>query len=241
MKSVKLTLIHFFHFSITIILLFTFISCSSSTETVEVIYKPDYSYRSPNLDFSKVKAAAILPVNCSSNEIPELTDLLNNSIGTEISKVQKAWKIYSPIDVLNKTNDANLGRGYQNYIADLNTFVTVAGNTPNFTAETQDYFNDLSKIMNFEALIFVNYSYNEKVTSEFDPVLALISSKNPYKNVKKKVLSVSAVLYHLQSKRTWWVARLTLEGPKEVSNAELSRKVIEGIANHFGKGDLRQL
>lgn len=227
---------------IPIITLIIFSTCSTSQKTqTEIIFKPDFSYRSPNLDFTKVERAAILPINCSSNEIPEITNLINDNISRSLESAQKAWKFYSPTEILIKINEAGLGRGYQNYIADLNTFTTVAGMTPNFTAETHEFFEKLSNLMNFQALIFTNYIYSEKVVQEWDAVAALLSSKNPYVNKKKKVLTVWCVLYDLKSKRTWWTSKLSLEAYEEVSNSELTRKVIEGISNNFGKGDLRQL
>jgi len=56
-----------------------------------------------------------------------------------------------------------------------------------------------------------------------------------------KKLSVSVVLFDLKSQRTWWVAKLSLDGTTSIPNAQLAQKVIQGIANNFGKGDLRQL
>jgi len=212
-------------------------SCSSAS--TDVIFKPEMNYRSPALDFSKVQAAAIMPVNCYTNEVTELSGLINDGLPAELKRVQTAWKIISYDDVLRKLNDAGLGRGYQNYIADLNTYSTVAGMTPNFTSETQNFFDQLKKEMNFEAILFTSYGFSEKTVMETSFVGAMFGSPN--QPVIKKVLSVSVVLYDLSSKRTWWVAKLSLQSNMDMPNAELARKVIEGIANNFGKGDLRQL
>lgn len=215
------------------------ISCSAAAST-EVIFKPEMNYRSPALDFSKVQAAAIMPVNCYSNEVAELSGFINDGLPAELKRVQTAWKIYAFDEVLRKINDVGLGRGYQNYIADLNTYATVAGMTPNFTSETQTFFNQLKDEMKFEALLFTSYGFSEKTVMEKSTLSTLLGGSGVVA-VQKKVLSVSVVLYELSSKRTWWVAKLTLESGMETNNAELSRKVIEGIANSFGKGDLRQL
>ncbi|KAF0141005.1 MAG: hypothetical protein FD143_3504 [Ignavibacteria bacterium] len=214
-------------------------SCSAS-QNLENIFTPEVLYRSPNLDFTKVQAAAVMPVNCYSNEIPVMTGLVNDGLPAELNKVQTAWKIYSTDEVLRKLNDAGLGRGYQNYIADLNTFTSVAGMTPNFTSETQTFFNQLSKEMNFQTLLFTSYGFDRGTVQEKSTLNALLGGSGVV-NVMKKRLSVTAVLYDLTSRRTWWIAKLTLTVNDDFPNEELARKVIEGICNNFGKGDLRQL
>ena len=214
-------------------------SCSASKND-ETIFKPEVLYRSPNLDFTKVQGAAIMPVNCYSNEVAELTGLVNDGLPGELNRVQTAWKIYSPDEVLRKLNDAGLGRGYQNYIADLNTFTSVAGMTPNFTAETQTFFNQLAKEMNFQALLFTSYGFARGTVQEKSTLNAILGGSGVV-NVMKKRLSVAVVLYDLASHRTWWIAKLTLTTDDNITNAELAHKVIEGITSYFGKGDLRQL
>lgn len=214
-------------------------SCSASKES-ERILVPEVLYRSPNLDFTKVQAAAIMPVNCYSNEVAKMTGLINDGLPAELNRVQTAWKIYSADEVLRKLNEAGLGRGYQNYIADLNTFISVAGMTPNFTSETQTFFDQLSKKMDFQTLLFTSYGFTRGTVQEKSTLNALLGGSGVV-NVMKKRLSVTVVLYDLASHRTWWIAKLTLTVDDSMTNTELARKVIEGIANNFGKGDLRQL
>ena len=216
-----------------------FVSCSAS-KNAEQIFTPEVLYRSPNLDFTKVQAAAIMPVNCYSNEIPEFTGLVNDGLPSELNRVQTAWKIYSTDDVLRKLNEAGLGRGYQNYIADLNTFTSAAGMTPNFTSETQTFFDQLKKEMNFGAILFTSYGFNRGTVQEKSTLNALLGGSGVV-NVMKKRLSVTVVLYDLSSHRAWWIAKLSLTADDDFPNNELARKVIEGICNNFGKGDLRHL
>jgi len=213
-------------------------SCGSAS--ADVIFKPELSYRSPNLDFTKVQAAAIMPVNCYSNEVPEITAQVNEGLASELKRSQTAWKILSYDEVLRKLNEAGFGRGYQNYIADLNTFVMAAGMTPNFTSETYKFFDDLKKEMNFQAILFTSYGYSTVTVMEHSTVSALLGGPSQVA-VEKKKLSVTVVLYDLSTRRTWWVSKLSLQCDNNFSNSELSKKVIEGIANYFGKGDLRQL
>jgi len=226
-------------FSLSVFSLLSMLLLSCGTSSTDVIFKPEMNYRSPQLDFTKVQAAAIMPVNCYSNEVTEITGLVNDGLPAELKRTQVAWKIISYDEVLRKVNDAGLGRGYQNYIADLNTYVTVAGMTPNFTSETKNFFDQLKKEMNFEAILFTSYGFSEVTVMETSIVGAMFGAPN--QPTVKKVLSVSVALYDLTSQRTWWVAKLSLRGSQSLTNAELARKVIEGIANNFGKGDLRQL
>jgi hypothetical protein len=226
--------------ALSILLFLSFYLSSCSPAKTEVIFRPELMYRSPQLDFSKVQAVAVMPVNCYSNEVAELSGLVNDGIPAELKRSQAAWNIISSDDVLRKVNDAGLGRGYQNYIADLNTYATVAGMTPNFTSETQTFFEQLKTAMNFEAILFTSYGYAEKTVMEHSTVSAILGGPSQVA-VLKKELSVTVVLYELRTRRSWWVAKLSLETGINSTNAELAKKVIEGTANNFGKGDLRQL
>ena len=236
MKKVNVTIL----FSSILVFLSLFLLSCGSTSTTEKIFKPEISYRSPALDFSKVNAIAIMPVNSYSDEVPKITGLINDGLPAELKSVQTAWNVFGYDEVLRKVNDAQLGRGYQNYIADLNTFTSVAGMTPNFTAETQTFFNQLAKKMNFEAILFTSYGFSRGTVKEHSTWNKLLGGTGVI-NVMKKRLGVTVVLYDLTSHRTWWTAKLTLTVDDNMSNAELARKVIEGIVNNFGKGELRQL
>lgn len=226
--------------SVLILALISMFLLSCAAPQNNVIFKPEINYRSPALDFTKVQAAAIMPVNCYSNEVVEMTGLVNDGLPAELKRVQTAWKIFSYDEVLRKVNDAGLGRGYQNYIADLNTFTTVAGMTPNFTAETKTFFDQLKKEMNFEAILFTSYGFDRGTVQEYSAVNKIFGGSGNVQ-VMKKSLGVTVVLYDLTSRRTWWIAKLTLTVDDSMTNAELARKVIEGITNYFGKGELRQL
>lgn len=84
MKKVSITILWaLFLFFVTMLSL----SCSAS-KNVETIFTPEVLYRSPNLDFTKVQAAAIMPVNCYSNEVVEMTGLVNDGLPAELNKVQ---------------------------------------------------------------------------------------------------------------------------------------------------------
>jgi hypothetical protein len=127
-----------------------------------------------------------------------------------------------------------------NYIADLNTYTSAAGITPMFSPETQTFFDNLKKDLNFEAILFTSYGFARGTEMEYSAVNQMLGGTGKVA-VMKKLLSVTVVLYDITSRRTWWVAKLTLKANDIMPNAELSKKVIEGIGNYFGKGDLRQL
>jgi len=167
----------------TVLLLF---SCTASRE-LNQIFVPEVLQRSPNLDFMKVESMAIMPLNCYSNEIPELTGLINDGLPAELKRSQTAWDVLGYDEVLRKVNDAGLGRGYQNYIADLNTYVSVAGMTPNFTSETKLFFDKLSKEMNFEAVLFTSYGFSERTEMRRNSALTIIAywSKTSSSNYEK--------------------------------------------------------
>jgi len=218
-----------------LLILSMLLSSCASTGGTDAIFKPEMLYKSPALDFTKVSAVAVMPVNCYSNEVTEMTGMINDGLPAELKRTQTAWNVISDDEVLRKLNEKGYGRGYQNYIADLNTYTSAAGATPNFTAETQTFFDSLKSAMNFQAILFTSYGYGEKSITKITPII-----NTPYQDIIKE-LSVSVVLYDLTSHRTWWVAKLSLHCGSNVTNAELARKVIEGIASHFGQGTLRQL
>lgn len=217
--------------SLPVLLLgFTLMSCASAS--TDSILKPEILFRSPALDFTKVAAVAIMPVNNYENEVPEISGAINDGLPIELKSAQKAWKVISYDEILRKMNEKGWGRGYQNYVADLNTYVQAAGGTPNFTAETFKFFEDLKNEMKFEALLFTSYGFSEQ--AGFKNVLGL----NIPTTIKR--LNVTVVLYELSSRRAWWLARLSIQG-NDISNEEMVRTVNEGISQNFGKGTLRQL
>jgi len=212
------------------ILALTFLSCSNAN--TDSILKPEILFRSPALDFTKVSAVAIMPVNNYESEVPEISGAINDGLPIELKSAQKAWKVISYDEILRKMNEKGWGRGYQNYVADLNTYVQAAGGTPNFTAETFKFFEDLKNEMKFEALLFTSYGFSEQ--AGFKNILGL----NIPTTIKR--LSVTVVLYELSSRRAWWLARLSIQG-NDINNEEMVRTVTQGISQNFGKGTLRQL
>lgn len=207
------------------------ISCSASGRNE--ILKPQVLYRSPSLDFSKVKKCGVMPVNNIGSEIPEINELLTNGIFTELKLSQKAWEISSADEILREMNEAGLGRGYQNYIADLNTYANAAGATPVFTAETQKFFDDLKTKFGIEALLFTAYLYEEK--QGYEDFLGYKISK------QYGVLQVYTALYDITSKRTWWVAEMALQQSASDPKFQLVKGITQSFAQNFGKGTLRQL
>ena len=177
-----------------------------------------------------------MPVNNYENEVPEVSGAINDGLPIELKTTQRAWKVISYDEILRKMNEKGLGRGYQNYVADLNTYVQAAGGTPNFTAETFKFFEDLRKEMNFEALLFTSYGYSEEVKMGEKLLWGAVDLSS-----KTKKLSVTVVLYDLSSRRAWWLGRLSLQGGEKVSIPDLVKSVVQGISQNFGKGTLRQL
>lgn len=219
--------------SLMILVVCSTLLLSCGTSSPEGILKPEILYRSPALDFTKVQTVAIMPVNNYDSEIPEVSGSINDGLPVELKSAQKAWQVISYDEVLRKVNEKSLGRGYQNYVADLNTYVQAAGRTPNFTAETFTFFEQLKKEMNFQAMIFTSYGYTEQAG-----IQNFMGIKIP---TKTRHLTVTTVLYDLSSRRAWWLARLSVQGGDKTNIPDLVRTVTQGIAQNFGKGTLRQL
>ena len=206
-------------------------ACAASN--LSEIAKPQELYRSPQLDFTKVEKCGVIPVNNYGTEVPEVTDLLANGLYNDLKQSQKAWEVVSAEDILRKINDLGIARGYQNYIADLNTFATAGGATPLFTSETQKFFEDLKKKMGIEALLFTSYNYNEQ--ESFKDFLGL-----KIKNTAR-IVTVYTAIYDISSKRTWWVARISMQQDVSEPIQNLVNSITLAFSQNFGKGTLRQL
>lgn len=213
-----------------------FVGCAASSKTVE-IFKPQELYRSPALDFTKVSTCGIMPINSLGSEYPEITGILGQGLFKDLKALQKAWEVISDEDLLRKINDAGMGRGYQNYIADFNTFATVGGATPLFTAETQNFFEGLKDKYNIEALLFVSYKYSEQkiLSSSTSIILQALEERT------ERRIEVYSALYDISSKRVWWVSRQGLKCDVKIPLNELVSHVSQSIGQNFGKGILRQL
>ena len=197
------------------------------------IAKPQELYRSPALDFTKVEKCGVIPVNNYGTEVSEISELLTNSLYNNLKLSQKAWEVISADDILRKINESGMARGYQNYIADLNTFANAGGATPLFTSETQKFFDDLKNQYKIQALLFTSYVYNEK--ESFQDFLGV--------KIKKTLrdLTVYTAIYDISSKRTWWVARISMQQDTSDPVAKLVDGITQAFSQNFGKGTLRQL
>lgn len=221
---------------ILLLLFFLILTSCATTKTPTTIFKPNTMYRSPSLNFTKIYSIAIMPVNNEQDEIPEISSAINDGFPAELKSAQNAWKIFSSFEILKILNEKGWGRGYQNYIADLNTYDKVGGYTPNFTAETQSFFQDLANELGFQAIVFSSYSYNENIIPGEKLLYGFVDL-----SIKKKELSITTILYDINSKRAWWIAKISVEGEGSVTSQELVKAAIQGIVQNFGKGSLRQL
>lgn len=225
----------FGRFIILLIPFFLF-SCATSTKTVE-IFKPQELYRSPALDFTKVSVCGIMPINNIGSEYPTITYSLGQNLYNDLKSMQKAWNIISDEDLLRDINEGGLGRGYQNYIADLNTFSTVGGATPLFTAETQEFFKELRAQYNIDALLFTSYNYYERqLTSDSQSIIFKMLEESTERHIE-----VYTALYNIETKRVWWVCRQGLKSGTNIPMEELVASATKSIGQNFGKGTLRQL
>jgi hypothetical protein len=213
-------------------ILFVLSSCAMP-HRLETGFTPQ-SYRSPQLNFAAVNAIGIMPVNPYTNPVPELESLINDGQAAELRRAQSAWQVLSFGDVLRAVNDLNIGRGYQNYLADLNTYASSAGVTPNFTAETKAFFQELQRGLNVEALLFSSYGFSEVVV-ERNPNCRILCAPN------RRSLRVNVSLYHIPTGRVWWTANLGLTGTDRTTPAEFSQAILRALAENFGQGALRQL
>lgn len=226
----KKRLIILIFFNISVFLLLN--DCTPTQKTTE-IPKPNQLYRSPALDFTKIEKCGVLPVNNYGREVPEVSEMLANSLYNELKSSQKAWSVISADDILRQINESGLARGYQNYIADLNTFETAGGATPLFTAETQNFFDELKKRYGIGALLFTWYNYDE--TQNVQELLGLRYQ------VITRILTVSTALYDITSKRVWWIAKIAVSQNESEPIQNLVTLITQSFSQNFGKGTLRQL
>lgn len=206
-----------------------YFGCSGPSE----ILKAPELYRSPALDFTKVSKVAIMPINNYGNKLIGVANSFADGYYSNLKQSQNAWTVLHPQELLQKINQEGLGRGYQNYIADLNTFVSIGGATPLFTKETQNFFNTIMKDFDIQALLFSSYSYKERIVEK--SLLGVILKKTYLE------LTVYTALYNIPSKRVWWVARIKVSQDASDPINELVDKATRSFSENFGKGRLRQL
>jgi hypothetical protein len=193
--------------------------CAPSAKKPLTIPSPEWAYRSPNLDFSKIRTLCVFPPMAAGAETPDVTSGLGLGVQRHISAENPTWRVVSNVDLLQVINTRGLGRGYQNCVSDLSTHLQVAMATPAFTAETKGFLSDLSRHAGCDAVLFLRYSF----ASDF----------------LGSTLGVRTILYYIPESRAWWAASFNFTGPREwQQTVEL---VAQGIARSLGQGAIRQL
>jgi hypothetical protein len=250
----------------TVVVTLAFLACAPTTRQV-TIPPPVYSYRSPALDFTKVKGLCIMPV-ASLRDPPnrweeEIAPILATSLPAAIQAQFSGWKVYGPDEFLRFVNERNLVRGLQYFQADMMGSLPPAlpGSmeelstlspqgmqaTPhvtevNFSKETLEFFDQLKFC---EALLFVRYQVY---------LFVPLGKSEIYRAVQ-----LAGTLFHPASgpRARWWVGLFEekgfysdpkdiykigrLFGEKQVPLEKLVEPVIQSFAQNIGKGGLRNL
>lgn len=194
------------------------------------VYQPSSAAVSPKMDFEKITSVAIFPFFPSGNiEDPDAAERLGTNFESELITRQSQWKIYTHRDVLTAIAKHNLGRGYKNFQADVNT---ARGQSGSFilTEETKSFLKKLASAMKVNAIIYGNYNVNsnrQMVQSLFGPVQQLITNTE-----------VSVALYFVPTDEIWWKAT-----DKQVGNdrESLISSASKSLSTFVGKGTLQQL
>ncbi len=199
------------------------------TRRSEEITRPDIAYVSPNLDFNQIAGLGIFPIFPSEVENPTFGDAFSRSLTAELQARQSQWKIIPAVELVGQINQKNLGRGYKNLQADMNTFTGTQG-FGTMTQETIKFLNDLNKITGTNSFLLGAYSINRQSRAERGPL-------GPY-TITTTACKVKVLLYQL-NKGIVWDATHTLQTQSNIeSRAEPLAKV---FAAYLGKGTLRQL
>lgn len=200
----------------------TLVACaatSSQKPQPMVIPSPAWQYRSPEVDFAKIKALCIFPPTAAA-ESPEVTSSLGLSIYQHLKARYPDWRVVSYVDLQQAINQQGLGRGYQNYMADYSTFARVGMATPAFSAETKSFFNALYQKVGCDTLLFVDYNFSSGIM---------------YSNLR-----IDLNLYRIPEGRSWWIARID-DSAKAANWQQLVDVVAQSIAQNLGQGTLKQL
>ncbi len=225
----------------SVMLWVTFILCAACAATRMTIPAPQWQFRDPDLDFTKVRSLCIFPVSSVGGEESKVTDAINVGVSQAISAQYPDWKVISAIELFQLINRHQLGRGYQNYVADLNTFEGER-DTLTFSGETLKFFEDLRGLTKCDALLFNRYKLS-----------TVVEAGDIY-----RVLSVDPIMYFVPDRQAWWIANVTVRGwagSRTLSIEVASRlfgkkpepieslvdKVVQSIAQNLGKGTLKQL
>lgn len=194
------------------------LSCATTTTEIQ-IPRPSVLFRSPSLNFERIKMLCLFPVQNIGMEVPELSSGMDTGIYQLTTALYPDWRVISGVDLLQRINQYGLGRGYQNYSADLSTFAQVGWATPAFSKETKSFFKDIQKNFGCDAFLFTQYNYypNDEVV-------------------------VRSILYSIPEERAWWIAMVRLNiFLKNTSPSQMASLLSQSIAQNLGKGTLRQL
>ena len=124
---------------------------SRQSTSVE-ISKPDIAYVSPNFDFIQISALGIFPIFPSEIENANFADAFSRALTAELQTRQSQWHIIPASELVGEINQKNLGRGYKNLQADMNTFAGGTGFGA-MTQETRNFLKDLKKLTGYQLLL----------------------------------------------------------------------------------------
>jgi hypothetical protein len=198
-------------------------------DTSVEIDKPDQCYVSPNMDFNSINGLGMFPIFPSDIENPAFADAFSRALTAELQGRQSQWKIIPASDLVAQINQKDLGRGYKNLQADMNTFSGTTGFGA-MTQETTKFLKDLDKLTGANSYLLGVYAIGRQKgvqQSLLGPV-----------QVNYTICKVKVILYQV-NKGIMWDATHTVQttGPIE-NNADALAK---SFAAYLGKGTLRQL
>ncbi|MCC6930172.1 MAG: hypothetical protein IT359_14400 [Gemmatimonadaceae bacterium] len=194
------------------------------------------AFVSPNMDFTKITKVGVFPIFPASNPASpyasisdeDFSEALASALSSELQTRQAQWGIVDYKSLLNIVSRANLGTGYKNLQADMNTSYAMMQGGLVLSPATKRFMSDIQKAAGVDAFLIGTYG----LTREPRSVGSLVAVTR-----EVDVASVRLVLIAARESEAWWTASVGRYGNRE----GVVREIAQSLAANLGKGTLRQM
>lgn len=194
------------------------------------------AYVSPDMDFTKIGTIGVFPLfpaSSLSSPYGSVTDdtfgeSMVSALSSEVQTRQGQWRMVDYKEMLTLINKANLGTGYKNLQADMNTSYGGLQGSLVLSPATRKFMADIQKAAGVDAFLIGSYT----LTREPRVMGSVVTMTRVV-----DVAEVRLVLFAAKANQAWWTASVGRFGARE----GIVREIAQSLATNLGKGTLRQM
>lgn len=221
----------------TLALLPTVSSCAAALlgGANEQIRAPQ-AFVSPNMDFTKIAKIGVFPMFPGTNPASPyqsisdeaFSEALANALSSELQTRQTQWGVVDYKSLVGIVSRANLGTGYKNLQADLNSSYAMMQGGLVLSPSTKKFMADIQRAAGVDAFLIGTYG----LTREPRMMGGLVAMTR-----EVDVANVRLVLFAARESEAWWTASVGRYGNRE----SVVKEIAQSLAANLGKGTLRQM